>query len=84
MRHIANGYFHDSTTLHHINPWEYYFKQPCGYSLDEINCPSNDIVHLNFTGFNYLKKMPLNKQQKLSKKYIKFNDDIIKSANAFI
>lgn len=68
-----NVYLHTPETIGKINPWEYYFKQPTDTLISIFD--NNPVVKHNYS---------LNDKRWLFKKYIKFNDDIIKSANSFL
>lgn len=79
LTHFDNFYLHTTETIDKINSWEYYFRQPTdiiplGNIADISIFDSNSYLHNDYS---------VNDRQKLFKKYIRFNDDIIKSVNSF-
>jgi len=43
MKHYTNQYFKDGRTFKD-NAWEYFFEQPCGYTLEDIENSLNCVV----------------------------------------
>lgn len=67
-----------------VNAWEYYFKQPCGYSLEDIAYAENVIWGSGYTQecFPYLdaaylmdKNSDFKVYQKITKQYFHLNDE---------
>ena len=46
LKHYQNQYFKDGRT-YKDNSWEYFFEQPCGYSLNDIDSDSEVIISDN-------------------------------------
>ena len=79
LTYFDNLYFHKTETIGKINPWEYYFRQP----TDIV--PSSNIADISIFDINLAlhHNYSVNDKRKLFKKYIRFNDDIIKSVDSF-
>lgn len=85
MQNDFNIYL-DEEKLGKENSWEYYFEQPMGYSLDDINHSRNVIIGAGavpdmfpFLNIDFLHGKTVNGQniqywRELVKKYIKLND----------
>lgn len=43
MQYYYNTYL-TQDQVHHVNAWEYYFQQPCGYSLEDISHSRHIII----------------------------------------
>ena len=54
LKHYKNQYFRDGR-VYKDNTWEYFFEQPCGYSLDDIE-PNSEVVISNNVLFNQNRK----------------------------
>lgn len=81
MRDGTNLYI-DKKDIGKINVWEYYFKQPCGYTLDEIKNAAHIVyssLDNDFPDFQFSDKI-----KKIVKKHICFSDKIDNMAENFI
>lgn len=76
--------FVEENEIGRINAWEFYFKQPCGYTLEDIQKSKNVILSYMYTvkdGPNSAIYYDMEKRKewvRLTKKYIIFNDEIQK------
>lgn len=84
MKHYYNQYFKDNR-VYKDNTWEYFFEQPCGYTLNDIDDNSEILIAKSSDltdGINlgmFLKDIP--KSRIIFKDYfnkVKFNSDIKK------
>lgn len=75
-----------------VNAWEYYFKQPCGYSLSQIAYAKNVILGSGFTkecipytDTDYLLNVTGNfdQYQDLVKKYFRLSDEALHRVHSF-
>lgn len=72
------------------NVWEYYFEQPCGYSLNDIKRANMVIINKQeaapsdtyYMGQFYDDALRIQKFSQLFKKYVKFNDSSLKYLNS--
>lgn len=81
MRDGLNTYI-DKTEIGKINIWECYFKQPGGYTLEDIKNAS--CVIYSSLDFNSYAPPYSNLIKNTAKKYISFSDKIDKAADDFI
>ena len=82
LKHYYNQYFKDNRT-YKDNSWEYFFKQPCGVLLDDLNDDCDVIISKDSNVINGLDLRnflnDINKSRETYKKYfgvIEFQDDI--------
>lgn len=79
-----------STMLGIENVWEYYFEQPCGYSLNDIKKANKVIINKQsaapsdtyYMGQFYDDSQRIHKFSQLFNKYIRFNDSSLKYLNS--
>jgi len=81
MRDGTNQYI-NINDMGKINVWEYYFKQPCGYTLDDIK-NAYYIVYSSLDS-NFPDEPFSDKIKQLVKEYISFSDKINNMAEDFI
>ena len=62
LKHYKNQYFKDGRT-YKDNSWEYFFEQPCGYTLDDIDSNSEVIISNNI-------RFPANNNYKITTKIL--------------
>lgn len=74
------------------NAWEYYFKQPCGYSLEDISRAKNVIIGSGYSErcFPYTDTAYLTNAvgdfeayQRIARKYFVLSDEALKHVNSF-
>lgn len=81
-----NNQYLEHDMMHKENSWEYYFEQPAGYSLKDIEESKHVLVtnenvspmlfeRYNFTGMELIERGNIKHIKRLYSKYIRFNSD---------
>lgn len=83
MENFSNMYSEKRKIFNTYNVWRYYFKPLSNYKLDEVYSSQN-VIFTDGKWYPKMKTLPISpKFRKLTKKYIKFNDNILEETESF-